>query len=225
MSKNIPDEKFDLLLKGLLDRSVADDSVVDDIADSPALWWNVQRRIEEQKDASRTPWPPVRTFFRVLKYGVPAFAAIALMIGIVFLYPWSDEHNTAELQQMTATKPVGSPDKVETAIAVQPEPINEIKTITHHKFVRAKAIRKASSLRSNVADPTLVAKKTEIKSDFIALSYARDAESGQIVRVKVPSSMMVTLGLVATVEKPSALVDAEVIVGDDGLTRAIRFIH
>jgi hypothetical protein len=71
----------------------------------------------------------------------------------------------------------------------------------------------------------LVAKKTEIKSDFIALSYARDAESGQIVRVKVPSSMMVTLGLVATVEKPSALVDAEVIVGDDGLTRAIRFIH
>jgi hypothetical protein len=36
---------------------------------------------------------------------------------------------------------------------------------------------------------------------------------------------MVTLGLVATVEKPSALIDAEVVVGDDGLTRAIRFIR
>lgn len=225
MSKNIPDEKFDLLLKGLLDRSGADDSVIDEIADSPALWWSVQRRIEEQKAASISPWPPVKTFFRVLKYAVPAFAAIALMIGLVIFYPRPEQQNKAELQQLTATKPVDSPEKVETAIAVQPEPINEIKTITHHKFVRAKAIRKASSLRSNVNDPTLVAKKTEIKSDFIALSYARDAESGQIVRVKVPSSMMVTLGLVATVEKPSALVDAEVIVGDDGLTRAIRFIH
>src|SRR5258706_16009175 len=68
-------------------------------------------------------------------------------------------------------------------------------------------------------------KAAEIKTDFIALSYARGAESGQIVRVKVPSSMMVTLGLVATVEKPTSLVDAEVVIGDDGLTRAIRFIH
>ena len=65
----------------------------------------------------------------------------------------------------------------------------------------------------------------EIKSDFIALSYARNPESGQIVRVKVPSSMMVTLGLVSSVEKPANLVDAEVVVGDDGMTHAIRFIR
>jgi hypothetical protein len=37
--------------------------------------------------------------------------------------------------------------------------------------------------------------------------------------------MMVTLGVVPTVDKPSELVDAEVLVGDDGLTRAIRFIR
>ena len=66
---------------------------------------------------------------------------------------------------------------------------------------------------------------TDIKSEFIALSYARDPESGQIVRVKVPRSMMVTVGLLASVDKPSTLVDAEVLVGDDVLTRAFRFIR
>jgi len=45
------------------------------------------------------------------------------------------------------------------------------------------------------------------------------------VRVKVPSSMMVSLGVATTVEKESELVSAEVVIGDDGLARAIRFIR
>ena len=96
--------------------------------------------------------------------------------------------------------------------------------------LRSKKSKTTSATLAALAKPSnttsaLAKKAVEIKTEFIALSYARNPESGQIVRVKVPSSMMVTLGLVATVEKPSALVDAEVIVGDDGLTRAIRFIH
>ena len=62
-------------------------------------------------------------------------------------------------------------------------------------------------------------------ADFIALSYGADAESGQIVKVKVPSSMMVSLGVAQNVKKGSELVNAEVVVGDDGLARAIRFIR
>ncbi len=65
----------------------------------------------------------------------------------------------------------------------------------------------------------------ETKSDFIALSYAANSESGQIVRVKVPRSMMVSLGVTTNVEKNSELVTAEVIVGEDGSARAIRFVQ
>ena len=91
------------------------------------------------------------------------------------------------------------------------------------KALKAVRIEKAVQLK---AKPQLTAsKRTEIKTDFIALTYARDPDSGQIVRVRVPSSMMVTLGVVATVKKPTDMVDAEVLVGDDGLTRAIRFIR
>ena len=225
MSENIPDDKFDLFLKGLIDEAGADDSTVDQIASSPALWWNVQRRIEEQKAAARTPWPPVKTFFRLLKFGVPAFAAIALIIGVVVFYPKPDANDTASLTPIKVNEPAVTPDSVAIADPAQPETKPENVAKTHLKAVRVRAARVSAVRRNERSAQPLTARKTEIKSDFIALSYARDAESGQIVRVKVPSSMMVTLGLVATVQKPMALVDAEVIVGDDGLTRAIRFIH
>ena len=67
--------------------------------------------------------------------------------------------------------------------------------------------------------------KTESKTDFIALSYSSATDSGQIVRVKVPSSMMVSLGVTTEAEQESKFVNAEVVIGDDGMARAIRFIR
>ena len=67
--------------------------------------------------------------------------------------------------------------------------------------------------------------KEKIKTDFIALSYSSAAESGQILNVKVPRSMMVALGVTSNVENISELVNAEVVMGDDGLARAIRFVQ
>lgn len=67
-------------------------------------------------------------------------------------------------------------------------------------------------------------KSEEYKTDFISLSYLPTPESGQIVRVKVPRAMMVSLGVTNNVSKNDELVNAEVIIGDDGTSRAIRFI-
>ena len=103
------------------------------------------------------------------------------------------------------------------------EPVNELPA--KHRFVAVKHRESRQAIANRVFNSPVAQKSTEIKTDFIALSYARNPDSGQIVRVRVPSSMLVTLGLVASVAKPSNLVDAEVLVGDDGLTRAIRFIR
>jgi hypothetical protein len=72
---------------------------------------------------------------------------------------------------------------------------------------------------------TKAVEKEKIKTDFIALSYSSAAESGQILNVKVPRSMMVALGVTSNVENISELVNAEVVMGDDGLARAIRFVQ
>jgi hypothetical protein len=49
-------------------------------------------------------------------------------------------------------------------------------------------------------------------------------ESGKIVRVEVPVSALITLGLPITAESMDRTVQADLLVGQDGLARAIRFL-
>ncbi len=218
------DERFEAIMKRLLAQSSMDESTVDEIADSPAIWWSVQRNIAEQRSAASEAWPPVGKLRRLLAFAIPAAAAIAVFAGIYVYRPADDRLGSAALVAPTVNvvsiaKVNGTSETKTTAIPVVSR---DNKTLQVRKQAKSESL--VAKRATNERAPKR-AEKNEIKTDFIALSYARDAESGQIVRVKVPSSMMVTLGLVSTVEKPAALVDAEVIVGDDGLTRAIRFIR
>lgn len=226
MKKQLSDEQFDILMKTLIADASLDDEAVDEIADSPTLWWSVQRQINVQR-AAAAPWPPA--WRRWLMAGVPVLAALALVSIFVFR-PSGGNTEQAGVQQNVTTAAVKSPppDVTEPALPADESYTPAVSTSNDERPVtqRVRAIRPAAARKA--AEPTpirSVEKRAEIKSDFIALTYARTPDSGQVVRVKVPSSMMVTLGLVASVEKPTDLVDAEVVVGDDGMTHAIRFIR
>jgi hypothetical protein len=156
---------------------------------------------------------------------VPAAAAAVLLIAL-----FMSQQTTSPTVDQAVSIPNKAPQ--DQIIGIPPVVLPEVATTAKTKISQKRLARFASiktrfsaPKRSVVPSPRTVAAKEEIKSEFITLSYARDPESGQIVRVKVPRSMMVTVGLVASVDKPTTLVDAEVLLGDDGLTRAIRFIR
>lgn len=226
MKDQISDEQVEAKIRELLNRSAADDSLVNDIADSPNLWWNVRRQIDQQAVENISPWP----WLRWLAFGIPATVAAAILISFLIYKPVNTPAPVATVQQdkvIAANEniPAASQPEIE-----QPVPVNNTAAAvvrnTHHGIAPAvvrEPSRKLSAKTPEIKQP--ISKPVEIKTDFIALSYARDPESGQLVRVKVPSSMMVSLGLVESVRKPNDLIDAEVLVGDDGLTRAIRFIR
>jgi hypothetical protein len=68
----------------------------------------------------------------------------------------------------------------------------------------------------------------EIATDFIPLTFTADVtapESGHLVRVRMPRSALVAMGLPMNAERASEFVRADVFYGDDGLARAIRFIQ
>ena len=226
MKKQLSDEQFDQLMRTLVTDASLDDSAINEIADSPSLWWSVQREINLQKDA-RSPWPPALR--RWLMFGVPALAAFALMSIFVF-GPTSEKTEQAGVQQnvVSPANETPSPAVTEPALPANNNKgtmvaaVNSVPRTDEHSAIKPST---AGRKRTSPTSRREIETANEIKSDFIALSYARNPESGQIVRVKVPSSMMVTLGLVSSVEKPANLVDAEVVVGDDGMTHAIRFIR
>ena len=229
MKKQLSDEKLDLLIGQMMKESMVDDAELDNIADSPSVWWGVQRNIA-QKTA---PWPPPVKWLRVFFIGAPATAAMVLL-GFYFfaglmIVPADDkasvspaytpslpETKTSKLTAPTLPEIKKSEPSTST-VAVKPSRASAVK-VSRPTSQQVAIQRKEVNRKQPITAET-------IKTDFIALSYAKSPESGQIVRVKVPSSMMVTLGLVNSVAEPSSLVDAEVLVGDDGLTHSIRFVR
>jgi hypothetical protein len=62
--------------------------------------------------------------------------------------------------------------------------------------------------------------------EFIPLQYANPAvNSRQVVRVKLGSSALEDLGFPRVPEWEHSRVEADIIVGDDGLPQAIRFVN
>jgi hypothetical protein len=68
----------------------------------------------------------------------------------------------------------------------------------------------------------------EVVTDFMPLTYGAALspnEGGQLVRVELPRSALLSMGLPMNVEKSDERVKADVFLGHDGLARAIRFVR
>jgi cytoskeletal protein RodZ len=69
---------------------------------------------------------------------------------------------------------------------------------------------------------------SEIATSFIPLAGGRSfapTESLQLMRVELPRSALVSFGLPMNVERADQRIKADVLVGNDGVARAIRFVR
>jgi len=234
MNRKLSDEELDRIAKNLLQNFSPDDEMLDEIADSPKLWWNVRNNIEQEKTHRERNW------FFGLRWQLATFGALGIIlfagIGGVFLNLNSNE-TIAEVKEIEVQKI----EKTAPIIADEPKSFEKSETVENKSPLKSVAkTEKAESISKNIIQTksstneakirtpkTEISKnevKTETKTDFIKLSYSSATDSGQIVRVKVPSSMMVSLGVTTESEQQSKLVNAEVVIGDDGMAQAIRFI-
>jgi hypothetical protein len=83
---------------------------------------------------------------------------------------------------------------------------------------------------ANVSDPRLTSTPLgEVTTAFLPLPYgAVPYTSAQIVRLAVPRASMIPFGLITADAAPyieTQTVVAEVLVGEDGLARAVRFVR
>ena len=71
--------------------------------------------------------------------------------------------------------------------------------------------------------------EAESVTEFIPLlagaPAAQPLESGQLVRVQLPRAALASLGLPLNAERGNEPVKADVLLGNDGLARAIRFVR
>jgi hypothetical protein len=72
------------------------------------------------------------------------------------------------------------------------------------------------------------AEPTEVTTGFVPLTYLNSAtamESGIVVRVEVAREKLVALGLPLNLDRAGETIKADIVVGDDGVARAIRLVQ
>ena len=123
-------------------------------------------------------------------------------------------------QKLAAAVPVPlaelrpSPDPA-PATAIPPAPIHPSPAHARKRRVQ-EAVRRSAEAGENSA------------SQFFPLPYADSLSpltGGQIIRIRVPRSALMTVGLPVTPDSMAGYVDAEVVLNDEMVPRAIRFVH
>ena len=116
------------------------------------------------------------------------------------------------VNQKETEPPAARSTPAEQAIASSPEPIAPIKPLP-------KTTRSRNSAAAGMPE------SFEIVTEFFPLmDPAPPFERGQLLRVELPASAMQMVGLPVREEYLARSVHADVLVGEEGLPRAIRFV-
>jgi len=79
--------------------------------------------------------------------------------------------------------------------------------------------------RASNAQRAADARPQEVATEFIPLGQYQQPEEGHIVRVELPRSALASFGLPVSAEAGGGRVKADVLLGEDGTARAIRFVR
>jgi hypothetical protein len=218
------DERLDQTTGELLRAvKVSEDEIVA-AASSSDLYDGVRLRIAEvgAHTGRRTSMYERLSGSFVLVVQRPRFLALAAAATILLLLAASafvllPGRSTEQLaQQPTETRA----QTAQPEVAIQGEHPDEPSAI---QLSTPGKSRRTSHRRQRVGS-----RSTEVATDFLPLTFVDDSraqESGHVVRVKVLRSALVAFGVPMNMERAGELITADVVIGNDGLARAIRFVQ
>jgi hypothetical protein len=155
------------------------------------------------------------------RYWLAAVAAmILIVISVIALRSRTEPPKPITVQQTEQPQVKEEEPLVVEDQKIKPEP--EPRTQEIAQKPRRRASRRVAN--SEVANHV----NREIATDFMPLGYLNPAtlqEGGQIIRVELPRSTLVNFGLPVNMDRYNEKVKADVLLGVDGLARAIRFVQ
>lgn len=207
--------KFDEIGKALVKADRLSTRELENIIANPALFDSVRMRIASES-------PRFETRRSTLRPMIAAFASIAVIGAIAFAF--------VTLRTKTEVGAVKSP-----APAPNPQ-VNKFNE-PDHVVSKLPPVGSQTQTEKTAARPDIrssrsrrpVAQQVRHEGDFYALSLAGDPNEtergGRIVRVDLPRSTLFAMGVDVPLENDNGTVKADLLVGPDGVTRAIRVVE
>jgi hypothetical protein len=157
-----------------------------------------------------------------------ATAAAAAILAVLALTAWrgrtpSDQPQTTAGAESSRPGNQSSPQpKPETPVPVSPDSgqPKPKRFLRHYRAEQRRQVAPADQSRRGTSD-------REIATDFMPMSGSDPIpiDSGSLVRVELPRSALESFGLPMNMERAGERIKADVLVGSDGLARAIRFVR
>ncbi|HUE82671.1 MAG TPA: hypothetical protein VMM84_11220 [Pyrinomonadaceae bacterium] len=163
-----------------------------------------------------------------------AAAAVLIALGIV-LASWRVAPVNEEGDQSSdTTKPVAaalSDDSIPEELAEKVMEKGELEaaaTPPARQSPRKRRGKRNPAVETRRGSDDLDYREIEIATDFLPVNYGGPMnlqDGGQIVRVELPRAALLNFGLPVNMARVDERVKADVVIGADGLARAIRFVQ
>src|SRR5262249_31160247 len=165
------------------------------------------------------------------RWALAAAAAILIAFGFIVYRATQNEaqkDDKAHTEKIPAPQPVVKREEKAAKEIVEPESHREPRSPRPRRGNRAPLIRPFI-----VDSTTSYPQDSEYTTDFFPLSYGDDQKPAdsdavirlQVIRVEMPRPALIAFGLPVNVERADVPVKADLLVGEDGLARAIRFVR
>lgn len=220
------------------------------LADEEALTAGLRKMGESRDEAPAHVEASLREAFREM-VGAPGQPAVARIdSGSRRWWPWAaaaailivallalsaarlGNGDSQDLQEEASVEKTAQPTVAPGIVEQKPEPPNQIARVNDgvkrgvHQGPRTGGRRSSSKKQTKPVEAA--ESRTEVATEFIPLIHGEEmspSDGGQIIRVEMPRSALVAFGLPMNMERAGERVKADVVVGNDGLARAIRFVH
>jgi hypothetical protein len=155
-----------------------------------------------------------------------AAAVILIACGFVIYRSIQDYPRKDELGTLEKSPPRGASIRRDEGLA---QKAGALAPARNDRAPQRRLAHRSQANRPFIRDSiTAHSKDSEYLTDFYLLNYDADQrpmESGELIRVQMPRSALVRFGLPVNVERADVPVKADLLVGEDGLARAIRFVQ
>lgn len=158
--------------------------------------------------------------------GIAAIVVIALLISLTI----SRTRDSNQQQKQEQAVVTATPDQHQESALKSPDSRKE----PAQKKLRSNAVSPVAAVSGRKQSPGSKpvplddsSVEPEIATDFFPLMNrgVGQLDSGQIVRVELPRSALMSFGLPMNMDRADERIKADVVVGNDGLARAIRFVR
>ena len=152
-----------------------------------------------------------------------AAAAAILLLFTVSTLLWQQSNGTEKNTLANGATPIASP-------AIPNTPATRATPVVEPPFVgqlaQQQPVKRHSVRRARTIEP--VADEQEVASEFVPLTLDTDERAlanGTLVRLEVPRARLIAMGLPLRVEAERDTINAEVMMGDNGVAYAIRVVR